>query len=78
MLKTVITIIYIIVCIAAVVVVLMQEGKDGGLSALSGSSDTYWSKNKNRSKEGALVMITRVVFVLFIALSVLLNTKLLG
>ncbi len=78
-LKAIITILYIIVCIAGIVVVLMQEGKDSGLGALSGAADnTYWSKNKGRSKEGAMIMTTRVLFILFIGLSVLLSTNLLG
>lgn len=77
-LKAIITILYIIVCIAGIVVVLMQEGKDSGLGALSGAADTYWSKNKGRSKEGAMIMITRVLFILFIAISVVLSTGWLG
>lgn len=77
-LKAIITILYIIVCIAGIVVVLMQEGKDSGLGALSGAADTYWSKNKGRSKEGAMIMITRVLFTLFIVISVVLSTDWLG
>ena len=73
-LKTIATIIYIIVCIAIVIVVLMQEGKTSGLGALSGAADTYWIKNKGRSAEGVLVKITRVLAVLFVALSVVLCT----
>ena len=73
-LKTIATIIYIIVCIAIGIVVLMQEGKTSGLGALSGAADTYWTKNKGRSAEGVLVKITRVLAVLFVALSVVLCT----
>ena len=73
-LKTIATIIYIIVCIAIVIVVLMQEGKTSGLGALSGAADTYWTKNKGRSDEVVLVKITRVLAVLFVALSVVLCT----
>ena len=73
-LKTIATIIYIIVCIAIVNVVLMQERKTSGLGALSGAADTYWTKNKGRSAEGVLVKITRVLAVLFVALSVVLCT----
>ena len=76
-LKTIATIIYIIVCIAIVIVVLMQEGKTSGLGALSGAADTYWTRNKGRSAEGVLVKITRVLAVLFVALSVVLCTTLL-
>ncbi len=75
MLKLSVTILYIIVCIAMVVVVLMQEGKSGGLGALSGSVDTYWDKNKGRSVEGTLIKLTRVLAVLLIGLSVVLGTN---
>ena len=55
------------------VIVLMQEGKNNGLGALTGSSDTYWSKNKGRSMEGMLVKITRVLLALFLIISAVLT-----
>lgn len=73
-LKTIVTIAYIIVCIALVIVVLMQEGKTSGLGAVSGAADTYWTKNKGRSSEGVLIKITRVLAALFVILSVVLCT----
>ena len=52
-LKVIVQIVYILICIALTFVVLRQEGKVAGLSgALTGSSETYWSKNKGRSAEG--------------------------
>lgn len=72
--KALVTIIYVIICIALVVVVLMQEGKSAGLSgAISGAADTYWGKNKGRSMEGALLKITKVLAALFIVISLVLN-----
>ena len=76
MLKTVLTVIYIIVCVALTVVVLMQQGKSTGLSgALGGgsSSNSYWGKNKGRSVEGLLSKITKILAVLFILLTVIIN-----
>ena len=73
-LKMIATVAYIIICIALVIVVLMQEGKTSGLGALSGAADSYWS-NKGRSQEGMLVKITRVLAVLFVVLSVVLCTS---
>ena len=77
--KGILTIVYILVCVGLTVIVLMQEGKDAGLSAItggaSGGSDTYWSKNKGRSAEGALKKGTTALAVLFILLSVVLNLK---
>ena len=72
-LKVVVTIIYVLICIALVVVVLMQEGKSAGLGAISGAADTYWGKNKGRSMEGALDKFTKALAVGFILLSVVLN-----
>lgn len=73
-LKLIATIVYIVVCVVLVIVVLMQEGKNSGLGALSGANDTYWTRNKGRSAEGVLVKITRVAAVLFVVLSVVLCT----
>ncbi|MCI8364534.1 MAG: preprotein translocase subunit SecG [Eubacterium sp.] len=72
MVKTMIQVLYIIICIAIVVVVLMQEGKNSGLGAVSGAADTYWSKNKGRSTEGKMVKITAILGALFIILSLIL------
>ena len=45
-LKIVIQILFILICIALTVLVLMQEGKSAGLGAISGAAETYWGKNK--------------------------------
>ncbi|MBP5461358.1 MAG: preprotein translocase subunit SecG [Lachnospiraceae bacterium] len=67
-------VIYIIVCVVLTAIVLMQEGKNAGLSgSISGAAETYWGKNKGRSMEGTLVMITRILAGVFIVLSIVLN-----
>ena len=71
--KIVVTIFFILVCVALVVLVLMQEGKSAGLGTISGAAETYWGKNKGRSMEGRLVTWTKVLAVLFILLSAILN-----
>ena len=72
-LRTILTIIFAIDCIALTVVVLMQEGKSQGLGAIAGAADTYWGKNKGRTMEGGLVKATSVMGVLFFVLAVVLN-----
>ena len=72
-LRTSLTILFVIDCIALTVVVLMQEGKSQGLGAIAGAADTYWGKNKGRSMEGGLVKATTVMGVLFFVLAVVLN-----
>ncbi|MBO4628152.1 MAG: preprotein translocase subunit SecG [Lachnospiraceae bacterium] len=73
-LHTVVTVFYILVCVVLTIIVLMQEGKNAGLSgSISGAAETYWGKNKARSMEGKLVVLTRVLAAVFIILSVVLN-----
>jgi len=72
-LRIVLTILFIVVCIALVVLVLMQEGKSAGLGAIGGAAETYWGKNKGRSMEGLLVKLTKVMAVLFMVLAAILN-----
>ena len=72
-LRTILTILFVIDCIALNVVVLMQEGKSQGLGAIAGAADTYWGKNKGRSMEGGLVKATTIMGVLFFVLAVVLN-----
>ncbi|MCM1049457.1 MAG: preprotein translocase subunit SecG [Clostridiales bacterium] len=72
-LRIILTVIYIILCIALVVLVLMQEGKTAGLGSVSGAAETYWGKNKGRSMEGKLVKITTWLAVGFMLIAVILN-----
>ena len=72
-LRIVINIIFIVVCVALTVLVLMQEGKSAGLGSISGAAETYWGRNKGRSMEGMLVKITKILAVFFMLLAVVLN-----
>ena len=72
-LKIVIQSLFILICIALTVLVLMQEGKSAGLGAISGAAETYWGKNKGRSMEGKLVKITKYLAIGFMVFSIILN-----
>ena len=72
-LKTIITIIFVIDCIALSAIILLQEGKSAGLGTISGAAESYWGQNKGRSMEGALVKSTKFLAILFIVLAVVLN-----
>lgn len=75
-LRIVLTVLFIIVCIALVILVLMQEGKTAGLGAVSGAAETYWGKNKGRSMESKLVKVTTGLAVGFMVLVIVLNLNL--
>ena len=73
-LRVIVTVLYVLICLAVVVVVLFQESKTQGLSgSINGVAETYWGKNKGRSMEGALEKGTKILAALFIVLSVVLN-----
>ena len=75
----VLTVVFMIVCLIITVVILLQEGKQAGLTgAISGAADTYWGKTKGRSMEGKLEKATKICVVLFFVLSVILNMGFIG
>lgn len=64
----------VLICIALTIIILFQEGKSAGLGSLAGqNTDSYWSKNKARSKEGRMVLITSLMVAAFFIICVLLN-----
>lgn len=74
-LRIIVTALYVVICIALTIVVIMQEGKSAGLGAISGMAETYWGKNKGRSIEGKLELLTKILAALFIVISLVLNMK---
>lgn len=77
-LRSILTVVFIIVCIVLSAIVLLQEGKSAGLGSISGAAESYWGKNKGRSMEGALVKITRILTIVFIILAIVLDIKRFG
>ena len=57
----------VIASLALILIVLFQSGKEAGLSgAVSGSSDTYLSKNKSASLDKKLAAATKWVALFWI------------
>ena len=73
--QVILSIIYVILGVAISIVILMQEGKSNGLGSASGgiSTDSYWSKNRGRSMEGALEHFTRYGAIVFMIITIILN-----
>ena len=78
-LKVVLAILFILVSIAVIGIVLIQEGESGGLTgSISGGGETFWSKNKDRSAEGKLEKATKYLVIAFMVLALLLNLPIFG
>ena len=72
--QVILSIIYVLLGIAISIVILMQEGKSNGLGgAIGGLAESYWSKNKCRSMEGALEHFTRYGAIVFMIITLILN-----
>ena len=72
-LKIILIVIEIIVSIGLVLVVLFQSGKESGLSgALSGSTDTYMSKNKGATLDKKLAAATKWIALAWVVITLAL------
>ena len=68
--ETILVALEVIASIALIVVVLLQSGKEAGLSgALTGSSDSYLSKNKKGGLDQLLASSTKWIAVVWILLT---------
>ena len=73
-LETILIILESIFSIALIAVVLLQSGKEAGLSgALSGSSDTYMSKNKKGNLDAMLASSTKWIALAWVLLTLSLS-----
>ena len=73
--QTALIIIHVIISLVLIAVVLMQHGKQQGLSgAIAGGAETFFGKNKGRTIDAALKKVTAVVALLFVASSIALAT----
>ncbi len=67
-------IVYLIVCVGLIFIVLMQSGKQAGLSgSIAGGAETFFGKSKARTMDAMLGKLTSVCAVLFVILAVALH-----
>ena len=72
--ETVLIILEALCSLALIVVVLLQSGKEAGLSgALSGASDNYLNKSKKGDLDSILASSTKWIALAWIVLTLALN-----
>ena len=72
--EIVLTILEAIASVALIVIVLLQSGKEAGLSgALAGNSDTYLSKGKGKNLDQILASATKWVALAWVLLTLSLS-----
>ena len=66
-------IILVIDVIVLVASVLMQQGNSAGLGAIGGAAETFLDKNKAKSVEGKLELVTKITAAVLVVLSILMT-----
>ena len=72
--ETILLVLEAICSVALIAVVLLQSGKEAGLSgALSGSSDSYMNKNKKGNLDAMLASSTKWIAAVWVLLTLSLS-----
>ena len=72
-LRTLFVSVQLILSLILICVIVLQSGKNSGLSAFTGANESYLSKNKAKSRDARLALATKWIAGIFIILTVILN-----
>ncbi len=73
--KNIFIVVYVLVCLALIIISMIQNKEDAGMSGtISGSSTSnFYEKNKGRTKEGKLKKWTIIIAIVFLVLTIALS-----
>lgn len=72
--RTFLVVVEVILAIIVIVSIMMQPSKADALSGfIQGKGDTFYSKNKGRTREAMLVKTTVISTILFVIVTLALN-----
>ena len=71
--KIILIVLEVITSIGLIVMVLLQSGKESGLGALSGNSESYMGKGKSKSMDKVLASYTKWVALAWVVFSLALS-----
>ena len=69
--QIVVDILLVISALVMTVTVLLQSGQAQGLGAIAGGAETFFGKNKARSVEGKLALITKICACIFVVMAII-------
>jgi len=74
MINTVLTIIYLFLCLILIAIVLLQSGRSAGLGAIAGGAQSLVGKKKGLDEKlGKITTYVAVAFMLFTIILVVIN-----
>ena len=65
---TVVSVVLILTALFMIVTVLLQSSEEGGISAITGQSNSYLSKSKAKTFEAKLALCTKIAAAVFVVL----------
>jgi len=72
-LTTVFVCIQLVLSVTLICVIILQSGKNSGLSAFTGANESYLAKNKAKSRDARLALATKWVAGIFVVLTVVIH-----
>lgn len=74
-LSIILSVALLLVELILITVVLLQKSKTEGLTSIMGGNDTesFFSKNRNSSKEAKLVLITKISMIILVVFATVLT-----
>lgn len=61
----------VLASIAMIVIVLMQKGTNDNVGVITGASDTYYGRNKEKGRESTLKKVTLALFAFILVCSII-------
>jgi len=71
-LEIIINIVIIVASLIMIATVLLQSGQTQGLGSIAGGAETFFGKNKARSVDGKLALITKICAAIFVVMSLVM------
>jgi len=65
-------ILLVVASLTMIVTVLLQSSESDGMGAITGGAETFFGKNKSKSIEGKLALLTKICAVVFVVMALAL------
>lgn len=70
--QIIIGILLLIAALIMVVTIMLQSSERTGIGAVSGAAETFFGKNKAKSVDAKLALLTKISAAIFVALSIVM------
>ena len=71
--RTIFVSIQLLLGLSLMCIIILQSGKNSGLSAFTGANESYLAKNKAKSRDARLALATKWVAGTFVILTVIIH-----